>query len=101
MGHSFFPVSKNSAEVAQVLKLENLGQFIAAAVKHNRHFRATRKRFWQEMSAGLTILAVLCECVREDRAGLLSVLHSVLFQLGSLGDNRERSRGKDFNNTHT
>lgn len=46
------------------------------------------------------ILATLCERVREDRAWLLSVLHSVLFQLGSLWDSRERSRGKDFNNTH-
>ncbi len=47
------------------------------------------------------ILAALCECVREDRAELLCVLHSVLFQLGSLRDDGERSRGKDFNNTHT
>ncbi len=47
------------------------------------------------------ILAALCECVREDRAELLCVLHSVLFQLGSLRDSRERSRGKDFENTHT
>lgn len=46
------------------------------------------------------ILAVMCECVREDRAGLLRVLHSVLFQLGSLRDSREKSRGEDFNNTY-
>lgn len=59
-----------------------------------------KKRFWQEMSGGLMILAALCECARADSAGLLSVLHSVLFQLGGLGDSRERSGGKDFNNTH-
>ena len=52
------------------------------------------------MSGGLRILAALCECAREDRARLLSVLLLVLFQLGSLGDSRERSRGKDFNSAH-
>lgn len=52
------------------------------------------------MSEGLMILAAFCECVREDRTGLLRVLHSVLFQLGSLRDSREKSRGEDFSSTH-
>lgn len=45
------------------------------------------------------ILAAPCECVREDRAGLLSVLHSVLFQLGSLGTAGREPGGK-ISTTH-
>lgn len=53
-------------------------------------------RRWVE---GLWFLAVLCECVRVDRARLFSVLQLVLFQLRSLGDSGERSRGEDISDT--